>query len=83
MVAAIAAAMGLPNRLERNMALEKIGPYRSRGKGRGKAFDKSWFSLNAVNNCNNGGKGRPHQGEREKARRLRQKPWLTRQGAQP
>ncbi|PRZ56145.1 hypothetical protein BX589_102346 [Paraburkholderia fungorum] len=36
MMAAIAAAMSLTNLGQRNAAMAEIGPYQSRGKGRGK-----------------------------------------------
>jgi len=58
----IAAAMASVNP---QVALAQIGPYRSRGKGRGKTFGNQ-------NSGNRAGKYMPHQGKRECARRLRQ-----------
>ena len=59
MMALIAAAMG------NSAALAAIGPYRSRGHGRRKAFDKEHHG-------NKPGKYTPHQSLRERTRRLRQ-----------
>lgn len=63
MFAAIAAAMQLPSRGEQQLALGQIGPYISRGKGRGSPSRRYG---------NPPGKYWPHQGERETARRRRQ-----------
>lgn len=63
MMAAIAAAMQSPSP---QVALAQIGPYVSRGKGRGKAFDKQRHGNRT------GGKYWPHQGKQECARRVRQ-----------
>ena len=63
MFAAIAAAMALPLRGDQQAALGQIGPYRSRGKGRGSPSRR--FG-------NPPGKYAPHQGKQEIARRLRQ-----------
>ena len=63
MMALIAAAMG------NQAALSAIGPYVSRGHGRGQFRIKSWFSLSARKRSS---KYKPHQGKRECARRVRQ-----------
>lgn len=63
MLAAIAAAMVLATEVERQRALDSIGPYRSRGKGRGTPSRRYG---------NTPGKYLPHQGERERARRRSQ-----------
>lgn len=63
MFAAIAGAMKLPTHGEQQLALGQIGPYISRGKGRGAPSRR--FG-------NPPGKYVPHQGERETARRRRQ-----------
>lgn len=64
MFQALAIAAALPI-TERGPAMDAIGPYKSRGHGRGKAFDKQ----------HHGNKCTPpayRQGERECARRRRQ-----------
>lgn len=61
MFAAIAAAMLLPM-AEQAAAMADIGPYRSRGKGRGSA---------PRNHLPRANKYLPHQGARECARRVR------------
>lgn len=63
MFAAIAAAMTIADTAERQQRLRAIGPYRSRGKGRGTP------SRRYGNACNNGGKGYAHQGPQERARK--------------
>ena len=69
MFAAIGAILANPNlgMASRDAELAKIGPYRSRGKGRG-SVERNYFRPY----CNNGGRNIPHQGEREIARRCRQ-----------
>jgi hypothetical protein len=62
MMAMITAAMAGANS---QAALAAIGPYKSRGHGRGKAFDKQRHG-------NKSGKYAPHQGKCECARRLAQ-----------
>lgn len=59
MFAAIAAAMAGPNA---QATIAAMAPYRSRGHGRGKAFDKR-------RHVSKSGKYRPHQGARECLRR--------------
>lgn len=62
--ALVAAAMALPFGAQQ-AALAKIAPYKSRGKGRGKPFDKQRHG-------NKAGKYMPHQSARECARRKEQ-----------
>lgn len=63
---AIRAALGLPSEVEKQSAMAKIKPYRSRGKGRGTPSQR--FG-------NKGGKYEPHQGPRECARRRGEIGW--------
>ena len=63
MFLAIAAAMTTGSGVEKQIALSRIGSYKSRGKGRG--TPSRHFG-------NKSGKYMPHQGPRECARRLRQ-----------
>lgn len=66
MMAAISAllAQGLKG-FELQQQINALGPYRSRGKGRGKAFDRQRHG-------NSTGKTYPMNGAREVARRQRQ-----------
>lgn len=59
MFAAIAAAMALPTASLQRSALDKIEPYRSRGKGRGTPSKRYG---------NRSGKYTPHQGKKEIAK---------------
>jgi len=65
MMSAVFAAMNSPNSMEE---LAKIGPYKSRGKGRNKPFIKSCLSRAA----NHTGHTYPHDSDRERERRQRQ-----------
>jgi len=62
MLAAVAGALALASLGDRLDAIAGIGPYRSRGKGRGSPSRR----------YGNGSGHTPHQGAREMARRVRQ-----------
>lgn len=64
MMAVIAAAMSLNTSWERKTALDAIGPYKSRGKGRGGRGTK-WLGGSARS------KYMPHAGAKERERALR------------
>jgi hypothetical protein len=64
MMAAIAAAMSLANVGQRNAAMAEIGPYRSRGKGRGGRGSK-WLGGSMRS------KYMPHTGTKEQEREKR------------
>lgn len=66
MFAAIREAMALPNVADRREAMSDIGAYRSRGKGRGAV---SYARGRGSRGGNNAGRGVPHQGPAECARR--------------
>lgn len=64
MFVAIREAMLLPSAFEQQAALGEIGPYKSRGKGRGTPSKRYG---------NKAGAYRPHQGKREMERRREQR----------
>ena len=66
MFAAIAAALAQPGEVERRLALGKIRPYVSRGKGRG---GMSYANGRGSRGGNNAGRGAPHHGPGECAKR--------------
>jgi hypothetical protein len=68
MFAAIAAAMAAPDLVTRQAKLGAIGPYRSRGHGRGLT---TYANGRGSRGGNNAGMGVPHQGRQECLRRLR------------
>lgn len=68
MFAAIAAAFAQPDIVSRQAALSAIGPYLSRGHGRGTV---TYANGRGSRGGNNGGMGMPHQGRQECLRRLR------------
>lgn len=66
MVAAIAGILGTYRGIEAQMRIRGLGSYRSRGKGRGDGI----FRLAGMANMRS--KYDPHQGPRERARRIKQ-----------